>query len=1134
MVREVAGYCTLCRSRCATVSAVNNDRLITVRANPDHPTGRATCAKGRAAPELVHSTRRLLKPLRRTRPKGADDPGWEEIEWNAALNEVAARLDGLRSRYGAESVAFSVTSPSGSSLSDSIDWIERFIRYFGSPNICYATEICNWHKDFAHAFTFGCGMQNPDYRNADLILLWGHNPASSWLAQAGEIGDAVARGAKLIVVDPRRTAHAARAHHWLRVRPGTDAALALGLINLLITEELFDEDFVRRWTNAPFLVRSDNGTLLRASDLNHPGCGEAYVAMEPDGTPIICDTRLEPHSKLNTAVLRGGVELSTRQGRIVGRPVFDLLAERSAGFQPDRVERLTGVPATALREAAGAIGTARSVAYYSWNGLAQHTNATQAERAVACLYALTGDFDVPGGNVVLSRQPVNRVSDLSHLAPSQRAKALGRAERPIGPPAAGWVTARDLYTAIIDRTPYPVLGLVGFGTNLLVSQADTVRAAQALRSLDFYVHCDLFENPSARYADILLPAASSWEQEALKVGFEINAAAEEIIMLRPRVIPAQGEARSDRAIVFELAHRLGLDQVFFDGDMDRAWDHVLAPLGLTVAELRRRPEGVRRALVQGHRKYAERQGDGVRGFATESRRVELYSEKFLRHGYTPLPDAKPDTAAGKGDAFPLILTTGKSGYYCHSQHRSLASLRLRAPEPFVYLHPTLAAAKGIKAGTRAAIRTKAGQAVFRVRLDVDLHPDVVAADYGWWQSCSDLGLPGSDPLSDEGTNYNRLIASDERDPVSGAVAHRSFGCDVIPWTAAGPYPWGGYRPFRVIALQRETEDTLTVQLSAEDGGPLPDFLPGQHLLIQASLGSEAKPITRAYSLISSATEKFRSTYGISVRRLNASASKPALFSTYVNRDLRIGDRILAKIPSGAFTLPLACDFPVILVAAGIGITPFISYLETIARQINNSPEILLLYGNRNSEHHAFNRRLNEFRKQLPRLKIIDFYSRPSEGDKAPRDFDRIGRISPQDIPGGLIERRGRFYICGPQQLIMDVRDGLVERGVPRFEIFCEIFHSISETSLLPDARFKVTFARSGRELVWHRSCGSLLDFIEAEGISVSSGCRVGQCESCSVRILQGRAHHLLRMDHLDADVCLTCQAVPASDLCLEI
>ena len=136
-MEEKPGYCTLCRSRCGTINVVEADSLIAVRSDPSHPTGQAMCMKGKAAPELVHSPHRLLYPMRRTRPKTEADPGWVRISWDEALSETAARLSTIRRESGAEAVVFAVTTPSGTSLSDSIDWVERFVRVFGSPNICY-------------------------------------------------------------------------------------------------------------------------------------------------------------------------------------------------------------------------------------------------------------------------------------------------------------------------------------------------------------------------------------------------------------------------------------------------------------------------------------------------------------------------------------------------------------------------------------------------------------------------------------------------------------------------------------------------------------------------------------------------------------------------------------------------------------------------------------------------------------------------------------------------------------------------------------------------------------------------------------------------------------------------------------
>ena len=161
-------------------------------------------------------------------------------------------------------------------MADSAPFVERFVFQFGSPNISYASELCNWHKENGHAFTFGRGMPTPDYIHSDLIILWGHNPTNTVLSQAHAIGEARKAGAKLIVVDPRETALAREADVWLRVRPSSDAALALGIAGALIDRDQYDHTFVSRWSNGALLVRDDNGLFLRGGDLGLTPA-DAYV-----------------------------------------------------------------------------------------------------------------------------------------------------------------------------------------------------------------------------------------------------------------------------------------------------------------------------------------------------------------------------------------------------------------------------------------------------------------------------------------------------------------------------------------------------------------------------------------------------------------------------------------------------------------------------------------------------------------------------------------------------------------------------------------------------------------------------------------------------------------------------------------
>ena len=144
---RVPSFCAQCRSRCGCMAVVEDGKLTGIEPLAGHPSGEKLCPKGKASSELVYHQDRLTRPLRRTSPKDGTKPSWESISWDEALDDIAHRMAEIRDVHGAEQIAFSVTTPSGTHISDSISWIERFIRAFGSPNMIYGTEICNWHKE---------------------------------------------------------------------------------------------------------------------------------------------------------------------------------------------------------------------------------------------------------------------------------------------------------------------------------------------------------------------------------------------------------------------------------------------------------------------------------------------------------------------------------------------------------------------------------------------------------------------------------------------------------------------------------------------------------------------------------------------------------------------------------------------------------------------------------------------------------------------------------------------------------------------------------------------------------------------------------------------------------------------------
>ena len=233
-MRQVTGYCGFCGVHCPTVTTVDGHRVISVEPDRSHPFGGAICAKGRAAPEFHEHGHRVDFPMRRTRPKTDPDPGWERCSWDEALELIARTLLEVRASSGPEAVAFNKGTTGGTGLTDTERWLHRLVHLFGTPNLGGTTHLCQWPRDTGAAhYTFGTpSLAMPDVPRSRCIVLWGASPTGNFLTLGIDITAAKARGATLLVIDPRRAGLANKADLWLQVRPGTDGALALGLIHL--------------------------------------------------------------------------------------------------------------------------------------------------------------------------------------------------------------------------------------------------------------------------------------------------------------------------------------------------------------------------------------------------------------------------------------------------------------------------------------------------------------------------------------------------------------------------------------------------------------------------------------------------------------------------------------------------------------------------------------------------------------------------------------------------------------------------------------------------------------------------------------------------------------------------------------
>ena len=810
--KTVRGYCALCTAHCATIATVENGRVTRLDPDHDHPNGGVICIKGKAAPELVYHPDRLDYPLKRTRPKSDADPGWQRVTWDEALDDIAHRISEIRQRFGAKAIALAKGTKSGTSVDDAERWLGRLLYSIGSPNWVSTTHVCNWHKDTGFSYTFGSNLPTPDLANSKTFLLWGHNPSSTSLILAHDIVQARARGMKTVVVDPRRIGIGAQADMLLQPRPGTDGALALALIHCLMEESWYDANFVRRWTNGILLLNTATDRLLTEAEIASGGRADRFVAWdEATGEPAIYDPDSGQYERDGVMPSLFGVRSleGTDGNKITCKPVFERLGEIAVPFSPERSEQIHRVPADKVWQTALLLAHNRPVSMYMWNGLGQHTNATQTSRAIACLYALLGDFDRPGGNVIFPKVKVNEVDGKEFLPKEAAAARIGRERKPLGPPAKpGNCAAYDVFTAIVEETPYPVKALLNFGSNTIMSTADSRRARDAMKELDFAVAADLFMTPTAELCDYVLPATSFLEMSNMTTAFEHRQRGKTHLQYRAAVVEPLAERRSDTWIIFELAKRLGLGDKFWNGDIEAAYNYELQPSGITLEELKANPGGISLPADPVYEKHAKKsrlypplsKGDRggfsgsesdekkahiTRGFATPTKKVELYCKPFADHEISPLPEyvepafsplSRPDLAA----QFPLVLTNAKFTTYVHSQQRALPSLRKASPEPSADIHPETALQYGVKNKQWMMVESPRGAIRVKARVTTDIIPGVICCQHGWWQDCKVLELPGYNPYEPSGANPATLVGTEIADPVSGSLPHRSYLCRVKP------------------------------------------------------------------------------------------------------------------------------------------------------------------------------------------------------------------------------------------------------------------------------------------------------------------------------------------------------------------
>jgi anaerobic selenocysteine-containing dehydrogenase len=625
VIRTVRTACAHdCPDQCSIVATVEDGRLLKLQGDPGHPmTAGFLCAKVNREHELVHSPERLLRPLRRTGPKG--EARFAPISWDEALGEIVERWQRIFAEDGPLALLGYAYSAHQGQLNRGL--VLGLFHALGATRL-QAGTVCDTCAEAGWDAACGSvGGSDPEsVVDSDLVISWGADLLTTNLHIWPLVEQARAKGAPLVVIEPRRSSTAARADWHLRVNVGTDAALALGVMHLLARDGL---------------------------------CDRAYLARETLG-----------FERLEREVL--------------------------PRFAPARVAEITGVSVADLERLADMYGRARAPFIRLGEGMSRSTQGGQAIRAVALLPGAVGAYAKPGGGALL----------MTATGFGFDSSAI---RKPSGPATTRFVNHSRLGEALLSMKDPPIRALFVAANNPAVTCPDVAAVRRGLSREDLFtvVH-DPFLSDTARYADIVLPAATHYESEDV-----VRAYGTFWMQFIPEVVPPQGEAWPNRRLAQELARRLGVKDPVFSMDTDallRAFFHnAKGPAaGLDPATLREAgPIKVTNPIAVGP----------GRRFGTPSGRLEFYSEALAARGLPAMPDwvADPEEAT-LAARYPLRLLTAPGYFQAHTAYAGVASLRKKAGPPECVLHPEDAKARGLRAGEPVELFNDGGTVTFVLRV----------------------------------------------------------------------------------------------------------------------------------------------------------------------------------------------------------------------------------------------------------------------------------------------------------------------------------------------------------------------------------------------------------------------------------
>ncbi len=719
-----------CGGRCLLIAHVENGRIVRLETD-DRPDSLAApqlraCPRGRAYLRRQYHPDRLLYPLKRTGKRGEGQ--FQRISWDEAIETVAAQFERVKATYGNSALFVPYGTGSYNQLNGSHTARRLMNLYGGCLGIynSYSWAAINAATPTVWG-TLVTGNQRQDWLNSRYILMWGWNPAEMRDGTNSDYFIKLARqnGAKVVCIDPRHSLSAAAlADEWIPIRPGTDAAMMTAMAHVMLTEGLLDEAFIRRYCLGWDAASMPPG---HESDETYTD----YLLGRRDGTPKT----------------------------------------------PEWAEAITAVPAATIARIAREYATRKPAVLYQGYGMQRRAYGEQVVRAGAVLSAITGNFGISGG----------WASGLALQAPDGGGKwtVFPTGENPVKAaiPVFLWTEAvlrgKEMTAADgvigVPRLETNIKLIYAVATNCLINQhANVNRSAEILRDeskVEFIVVQDNFLTPTARFADIILPACTQFETWGVEDGWKYS----DEVILQPKLVEPPGECKSDYQICAEIAERLGIGEAYTEGRDEKAWvEYCLSVWRETrFPDLPTLDEFIEKNLGAWSNPVTKpaiafedfRRDPEKHPLPTPSGKVEIFSKQLYDFGkpdeVPPIPKyiqewESPFTAETQSSQ-SNILKTPRSPRLCgekefplqaighhtlhrvHSTHDNNDWLGEAFPQR-VFINPIDANARGIRDGDLVRVWNERGELVLPARVTPRILPGVVDIPQGAWWSPNENGV----------------------------------------------------------------------------------------------------------------------------------------------------------------------------------------------------------------------------------------------------------------------------------------------------------------------------------------------------------------------------------------------------------